>query len=229
MANLEQVLESNRRLIEEALVGARAELAGLRHRQAELDRLVARAEAALGTPSPSEEGIRSAAMTLHEALAMLLRENGNEWMTARELADAVNERGLYRKKDGTRVEVNQVHARTNNYGAVFEKDGGRIRLREESPMLTKHPDTVVVFRDDDTAFFEWLDQNPGGYFLNSERNPKATYLVLHLASCSHIDRSPTLNWTKEYVKICSDVRSDLEEWAGETVGGEVTLCRTCFG
>jgi hypothetical protein len=41
----------------------------------------------------------------------------------RQLADAVNERGLYRKRDGSPVEVNQVHARTSNYEALFEKNG----------------------------------------------------------------------------------------------------------
>ena len=47
----------------------------------------------------------------------------------RELADEVNERSMYRKRDGSPVEANQVHARTKNYTALFEKDGSRIRLR----------------------------------------------------------------------------------------------------
>jgi hypothetical protein len=42
-------------------------------------------------------------------------------MTARALADAVNGRGLYRKKDGSPVEINQVRARTNNYHDLFRK------------------------------------------------------------------------------------------------------------
>jgi hypothetical protein len=54
-------------------------------------------------------------MTLHEALAQILRENGNAPTAARALADAVNDRGLYRTRDGSPVEVNQIHARTKNY------------------------------------------------------------------------------------------------------------------
>jgi len=60
-------------------------------------------------------------MTLHEALAQILRENGNAPMTARALADVVNDRGLYRTRDGSPVEVNQIHARTKNYQDLFEK------------------------------------------------------------------------------------------------------------
>jgi hypothetical protein len=54
----------------------------------------------------------------------------------RQLADAVNERGLYRKRDGSPVEVNQVHARTSNCEALLEKNGPMIRLREESLMIS---------------------------------------------------------------------------------------------
>ncbi len=61
-------------------------------------------------------------------------------MTARSLADAVNDRGLYRTRDGSPVEVNQIHARTNNYQDMFEKDGTLICLKEESPRLTARSD-----------------------------------------------------------------------------------------
>jgi hypothetical protein len=57
-------------------------------------------------------------------------------MTARELADEVNGRGLYAKRDGSVVEANQIHARTNN-GALFEKDGASIPLKE-SPHLSTY-------------------------------------------------------------------------------------------
>ena len=51
-------------------------------------------------------------------------------MTARDLADEVNGLGLYHKRDGTLVETNQIHTRTNNYRQLFEKDGSLIRLRK---------------------------------------------------------------------------------------------------
>jgi hypothetical protein len=226
MVDLADALDQSRALIEAALTEARQELAALEARRQELQVLIAQAEAALGgtQQSPAEAGI-----TLHQALVQILQEHDNDSMTARALADAVNDRGLYRKRDGSPVEVNQVHARTNNYQDLFEKDGSLIRLRTESPMLSENPPTISVFKDDDRGFFGWLDAHPAGYFINSERSPKSTYLVLHQRSCPHFDRSPAVHWTKDYIKICSASRGDLEEWATGRVGGELTLCRTCFG
>jgi hypothetical protein len=165
-------------------------------------------------------------MTLHDAIVLVLRERGEKPMTARELADTVNERGLYRKRDGSPVEVNQVHARANNYEELFEKDGPIIRLRTLPPILENLPQGITPFRDDDSGFSSWLDAHPDGYFINAERNPGPKYLVLH---CSHFTRNSELQWTKDYVKICGDSRQGLEQWAADAFDSEVTLCRTCFG
>jgi hypothetical protein len=53
-----------------------------------------------------------------------IREHGED------LAEEVNARNLYRPRDGSPVGRNQGHARTKNYSALFEKDGPRVRLRE---------------------------------------------------------------------------------------------------
>jgi hypothetical protein len=227
MSELEQALQQGRQLIEAALDQARAELTSLDARRAELEALIAQAETALGgssAPAAAPPG-----MTLHEALVLVLRENDNQPMSVRQLTDAVNERGLYRKRDGSPVEVNQVHARTSNYEALFAKDGALIRLREEIPMISTRPPGIEMFKDDDQGFLDWRRDNPEGYFVNSERNPKPNYLVLHQPRCPHFTGNPELQWTKDYIKFCSRDRSKLEEWAAQTVGGEVTLCRSCFG
>jgi hypothetical protein len=130
MSKLESALEESRGVIEAGLVEAEEELAGLRERERELEGLIARAKAALGAelepePRPSE----SERLTLHEAIARVLNENRNSWLTVRELADEVNRRQLYKKRDGSPVEPNQIHARAKNYTALFEKDGPRVRLR----------------------------------------------------------------------------------------------------
>jgi hypothetical protein len=41
--------------------------------------------------------------------------------------------GLYEKRDGRPVEINQVHARTKNYPHMFEKQRSRIRLVTDTP------------------------------------------------------------------------------------------------
>lgn len=220
--SLADALELRRAAIEAGLVEARAELQALRTRTAEVEALIERAEAALGEPvAPTTKERR---MTLHTALAHILRENDNRWMSARELSEEVNRRHLYRKRDGSPVQPNQVHARTNNYSEIFEKEGPRIRLRLEATERD-----VLIFRDDDEGFFAWLDENPDGFFVNAERTPNPKYLVLHRSTCPHFDRSPALHWTNDYIKIASGSRNELEEWSSDVVGGEVTLCRSCFG
>ncbi|MGH3071404.1 MAG: HTH domain-containing protein [Gaiellaceae bacterium] len=219
---LRAALDERSRAIEEGLEEARRELEVLQRRERELLDLIEAAESALGRAATTSDG--GERMTLHTAIAEVLRERENRWMTVRELTDAVNSRGLYRKRDLSPVEPNQVHARTNNYSELFEKDRSRVRLRLEPTNRD-----VVVYRDDDAGFFDWLDQHPSGYFINTDRTPNPNYLVLHHSGCPHIDRSPSVKWTKAYIKICSTSRAELEGWSTEVVGGEPTLCRHCFG
>jgi hypothetical protein len=94
---------------------------------------------------------------------------------------------------------------------------------------TALPPGIMLFQDDDRGFFVWLEINPDGYFINSERRPRPSYLVLHRPGCPHFTGNPALHWTKDYVKFCSLRRRDLESWATRDVGGQVTLCRACFG
>lgn len=67
-------------------------------------------------------------MTLHEEIATILRESSRP-MTTAELADAVNERGIYSKRDKTLVTSFQIHGRTRNYPRLFDRDGQMVRLR----------------------------------------------------------------------------------------------------
>src|SRR5437868_3786180 len=121
MSGLDDALERSRQMIQEALTQARVELETVETRRRELLDQISQAESIVGgsPPAPPAETPPAHAdggqLTLHEALARVLEDAGNEGMTARELADTVNRRGLYRKRDGSSVEVNQVHARINNY------------------------------------------------------------------------------------------------------------------
>jgi hypothetical protein len=219
---LKEALAMSQTAIEAGLNDARAELETLHARQIELEALIARGEAALGTGTAESED--EGRFTLHVALERILRENDNRWMTVQELSDEVNRRGLYQKKDGSAIEPNQVHARTKNYRKLFEKHGPQVRLA-----LAVDDWDVVIFRDDDKGFFAWLDEQPSGFFINTERKLNPHYLVLHMSNCHHFDRDPSLEWTKGYVKVCSERRDQLEGWAKQAVGGDVTLCGSCFG
>ena len=128
-SRLDEALEASRPAIEAALADAQAELAQINQRKHELEHLISRARAALGEAPVVEPPVASGRMTLHQALRIVLNENDNQWMTVRELADEVNDRSLYQKRDGSPIEPNQIHARAKNYAAIFEKNGPRIRLR----------------------------------------------------------------------------------------------------
>ena len=60
-------------------------------------------------------------MTLHEAIVKVLQEN--MWpMKALEIANILNERKLYIKKDGSDIKTNQIHARVNKHPRLFTKN-----------------------------------------------------------------------------------------------------------
>jgi len=120
-------LDEASRLISDTLAAAIAELDALEQRKIELIALIQRTETmkrAIGSDQPTGRQ-----MTLHEALAFLIKESGNRWVAIKELGEAVNTRHLYHKRDGGPVELNQIHARINNYEYLFEKKGPRVRLR----------------------------------------------------------------------------------------------------
>ena len=65
---------------------------------------------------------------LHDEIAAILKENGNAWMTTREVAKLVNVRDRYRKRDGSQVTDYQIHGRTRNRPEMFEREGSKLRL-----------------------------------------------------------------------------------------------------
>ena len=78
-------------------------------------------------------------VTLHEEIAAILSDSGNRWMTAREIANSVNRRGRYRRKDGAPMETGQVWARIcePQYRHMFERnetpDRSATRIRLSGP------------------------------------------------------------------------------------------------
>lgn len=127
---LRTALDGARSDVEAGLGEAEVELRELERRREELLALIAQARAALGMAAPSNLQTARRGLTLHDAIAVVLRERGNAWMTAKEIAREINERRLYNKRDGSPLELNQIHARTKNYAQMFEKDGSRIRLQQ---------------------------------------------------------------------------------------------------
>ena len=84
-----------------------------------------------GAPSsvPSDRVARNVGTTLHGEIVEILSEKGPGGMTARDIADEVNARGRYHRKDGQPVPVSQIGARVRKYPTLFEKNESKVYLR----------------------------------------------------------------------------------------------------
>lgn len=68
--------------------------------------------------------------TLHAEIAEILRASTATWMTTAAIADLVNARRRYSKKDGSPVTPFQIHGRTRRYPNLFKREGARVALAE---------------------------------------------------------------------------------------------------
>ncbi len=96
-------------------------------------------------PEPSSQGSNRAqrlptgkpsasSVTLHEEIADILIANENRSMTCDEIAEQVNDRGRYQKRDKSAVTAFQIHGRTRNYSKIFQRDGQKVRLLKPWPV-----------------------------------------------------------------------------------------------
>jgi hypothetical protein len=84
------------------------------------------------------------------------------------------------------------------------------------------------FVNDESGYLAWISRHPLGFVLNTTKNPKQRYLILHAASCRSISTTKRSNYTtRQYVKHCAEERHELEAWARDATGGTVTDCALC--
>ena len=77
--------------------------------------------------------------TLHIEIERVLRLNGGGPMSAHAIAAAVTSVGRYRKRDGSPVAADQVHARVSKHPERFERTPDGIRLAEVRPTIDETP------------------------------------------------------------------------------------------
>lgn len=71
----------------------------------------------LDEDDPDEADASTAGLTLHAAMELVLREWGPTRIT--KLAEEIEKRGLYRRRDGKAPGPHQIHARVHNYPGRF--------------------------------------------------------------------------------------------------------------
>jgi hypothetical protein len=111
-ALVRSVAEAHRSEIEGDLILARAMLDRSRGEVRECESRVQSLQALLdllASPSGSPEGEQR--MTLHDAMAEVLRTAPEQMMRAGDLAAEIQRRRLYQMRDGRPVEPQQIHAR----------------------------------------------------------------------------------------------------------------------
>jgi hypothetical protein len=92
---------------------------------------------------------------------------------------------------------------------------------------------VLLFVDDDSGYLRWVHSHPNGFVINTPRQPSASYLKLHRASCHTINGSwmpvGTSHWTEQYSKVCSLDRNELLAWSMKEFGQMPSACKICAG
>ena len=87
----------------------------------------------------------------------------------------------------------------------------------------------IRFIDNDEDYLQWVKTHFNGYVVNSYRNPTPSYLILHCATCGSISSEKIRNYTTtSYIKTCSEDRAELEDWARNTVDGQLSECSICL-
>jgi hypothetical protein len=88
---------------------------------------------------------------------------------------------------------------------------------------------VSRFQDDDAGYVNWLRQHPSGLVVNCERQPRASYLKLHRATCAFISGTPSngRSWTGPYIKVCALDALNLGAWTQRATGGTPQACAVC--
>lgn len=86
------------------------------------------------------------------------------------------------------------------------------------------------FVDNDAGYLDWIERNPSGFVVNTDRRPNPQYLIVHRSTCYSIRNKPSRGrtWTEgDYMKACASTYDELDRWAREKVGGELKACTIC--
>jgi hypothetical protein len=103
------------------------------------------------------------------------------------------------------------------------------RLSVANERVGLEPGKIERFFHDEDGYRKWLRSIAAGYVLNCDRQPKASYLMLHRASCRTISGKPPRGstWTTPYMKVCAKSVRELDDWAKANTGQLPDRCSVC--
>ncbi len=91
------------------------------------------------------------------------------------------------------------------------------------------------FLDNEANYLNWIQQNPRGFVLHTERLRNPYYMILHRATCPIISEYPTRArpgyfTERDFVKVCSLSPDALRAWVrshGRPDGSFSSQCSGC--
>lgn len=146
-------------------------------------------------------------ITLHEAIKRVINECGPAAVS--EITAIVNEKGLYRRRNGSPVPANQVSARIRKYPHMFIRENGKVYLNEKNRILSVEASVggyfgssyqVYIDLENKTASYKNLE---GGYEIISDRE-----LIIEDTAIekfrSEMESIRILEWEREYFEPILD-------------------------
>lgn len=130
-------------------------------------------------------------MTLHEAIEKLLREKGRP-MTTQQIAEELNNKCWYQKKDGSKIQAFQIHGRTRNYSKIFDRDGSTVSLIGQTKDRVKQNKKETLKRAINSTRISSVDTKLIEKLLMNEKNFKSASNIDNLVPhnpgiyCIHI-------------------------------------------
>lgn len=88
-------------------------------------------------------------MTLHAAIEKLLKFKAKP-MSIQEIADELNAKGWYQKKNGAKIQAIHIHGRTRSHKEIFVRKGtlvaliGQLKPAKALPKTPKDPSTRPI-------------------------------------------------------------------------------------
>ncbi len=91
---------------------------------------------------------------------------------------------------------------------------------------------IETFNNDEKGYQTWIENNPNGFVINSAPNLSTESLYLHTAACGTINplrrKRKGKNTHRSYIKMCSNNRKELDNWAMRELRIKLHECHFCF-
>lgn len=165
--------------------------------------IVMKAENAAEFMKPDERHqYKKAGYTLQDAMQLVLRETEGNQMHAADLADAIYQKGLYFKKDGSKAGYNQIRARCGHYPNMFEAlPKNTIKLKPLVAEIRIDPKTSDLGSENERTAFNMAKGDRYIYltnFLRMQHSKGIDEFSLSFTEIDTISKNPFPPSTRKY-------------------------------